>query len=54
MKIKKGDKIKITVGKDKGKGGLDNQKGGGGNKRSKLFDLELFQQIPKGTKKVDK
>lgn len=41
-------------GKDKGKGGLDNQKGGGGNKRSKLFDLELFQQIPKGTKKVDK
>ncbi|MBI2676892.1 MAG: hypothetical protein HYX21_03050 [Candidatus Yanofskybacteria bacterium] len=45
-------KGKDKDGKDKGK--LDNQKGGGGNKRSKMFDLELFQQIPKGTKKVDK
>ena len=41
-------------GKDKSKSELGSQKGGGGNKRSKLFDLELFQQIPKGTKKIDK
>ena len=44
-------------GKGKGKDGKDETsslKGGGGNKRSKIFDLELFQQIPKGKKKVDK
>ncbi len=41
-------------GKGKDKDWQKGQKGHAGNKRSKLFDLELFNEIPMGAKKIDK